>query len=140
LDKLGEGTYGQVYRAKYVNSNEYVAAKIIRLQSDDISNEFENELNILMKISKQQENLPDFIGIFGDCDTFHVPRIWFVMELCSLGPITRLLKQIEKKYQLNKTEKEKLIAYSLKSTLKALKYLHQSGIMHRGKSYLILLK
>ncbi len=137
MDKLGEGTYGQVYRAKYVNSNEYVAAKIIRLQSDDISNEFENELNILMKISKQQENLPDFTGIFGDYDTFHVPRIWFVMELCSLGSITRLLKQIEKKYQLNKTDKEKLIAYSLKSTLKALKYLHQSGIMHRGKSYRI---
>jgi serine/threonine protein kinase len=62
------------------------------------------------------------------------------MELCSLGPMTRLLKQIEKKSQLNKSEKEKLIAYSLKSTLKALKYLHQSGIMHRGKSYLILLK
>jgi len=81
--------------------------------------------------------LPDFIGIYGDFDTFNVPRIWFVMELCALGPITRLLKQIEKKSQLNKSEKEKLIAYSLKSTLKALKYLHESGIMHRGKSYLI---
>jgi hypothetical protein len=50
------------------------------------------------------------------------------MELCSLGPITRLLKQIEKKTQLDNYEKEKLMAYSLQSTLKALKYLHQSGI------------
>jgi serine/threonine protein kinase len=57
------------------------------------------------------------------------------MELCHLGPITRLLKQIEKKIQLIKPEKEKLIAYSLKSTLDALKYLHQSGIMHRGKLF-----
>ncbi|CAF2903081.1 unnamed protein product [Rotaria sp. Silwood2] len=131
LDKLGEGTYGQVFRAKYHNVDEYVAAKIIRLKSDDISNEFENELNILQKISKQQENLPDFIGLYGDSNEFRVPRIWFIMELCHLGPITHLLKQIQKGNQLSRYEKEKLIAYALQSTLKALKYLHQSGIMHR---------
>ncbi|CAF4715499.1 unnamed protein product [Rotaria sp. Silwood1] len=131
LDKLGEGTYGQVFRAKYHNSDEYVAVKIIRVKSEDISNELESELNILKKISKKQENLPDFIGLYGDYNEFKVPRIWFVMELCHLGPITQLLKQIQKESQLNKCEKEKLIAYALKSTLKALKYLHESGIMHR---------
>lgn len=133
LEKLGEGTYGQVYRAKHLNSNEVVAAKIIRMPSDEMSNEFENELNILKKISKKQENLPDFIGIFGDFDSFNVPRIWFVMELCSRGPVGRLLKQIEDKNPLKKSEKEQLIAYALKSTLNALKHLHQSGIMHRGE-------
>lgn len=61
------------------------------------------------------------------------------MELCSLGPITRLLKQIKKNNQLNKSEKEKLVSYPLKSTLKALKYLHEFGIMHRGKSNFIRL-
>jgi serine/threonine protein kinase len=86
----------------------------------------------LKKISKQQENLPDFIGVYGDIDEFRVPRIWFVMELCSLGPITRLLKRIEEKTEFKETEKEKLIAYSIRNTLRALKYLHQSGIMHRG--------
>jgi len=135
LDKLGEGTYGLVYRAKYQKSDEYVAAKIIRLQTEEASIEYQNEFNILKQISKQDENLPDFIGIFGDYDALNSPRIWFVMELCSLGPITRLLKQIENKTQLDNYEKEKLMAYSLQSTLKALKYLHQSGIMHRGKSY-----
>ncbi len=59
------------------------------------------------------------------------------MELCHLGPITRLLKEIEKKTQLNQSDKEKLIAYSLKGTLMALKYLHESGIMHRGKLCLL---
>ncbi|CAF4399012.1 unnamed protein product, partial [Adineta steineri] len=107
------------------------AAKIIRIENDEVSSELENELNILKKISKQDENLPDFIGIFGDYDSSKSARIWFIMELCHLGPITRLIKQIEKKTQLNKSDKEKLIAYSLQSTLKALKYLHQSGIMHR---------
>ena len=131
---MGEGTYGQVYRVKEINSEKFAAAKIIRLESEEISNDFEKELHILKKISEQQENLPDFLGIFGDCDTFNARRIWFVMELCSLGPITRLLKQIDRKNAFSKPEKEKLIAYAMKNTLKALKYLHQSGIMHRGKS------
>ena len=120
-----------------MNSNELIAAKIVRLQSDDISNELEKELNILKTISHQQENLPGFIGIYGDSDSFNVPRIWFVMELCSLGPITRLLNKIEKKNLLNKIDKEKIIAYALKGTLNGLKYLHQSGIMHRGESVFI---
>jgi len=133
LDKLGEGTYGQVYRAKYINSNATVAVKIVRIQNDDTSSDFENELNILKNISKQQENLPNFIGIYGDCDSFKVPRIWLIMEICSLGPVGRLLKNIEKKTHITKLEKEKLIAFALQSTLKALKYLHESGIMHRGR-------
>lgn len=133
MDKLGEGSYGEVYRAKNLNTNEYTAAKIIHIRTSEIPNDFEIELDILKKISKQQENLPDFIGIYGDFNTFNSPRIWFIMELCSLGPITRLLKQIEKRNKLISSEKEKLIAYSLKCTLKGLKYLHQSGIMHRGK-------
>ncbi|CAF3966362.1 unnamed protein product [Rotaria magnacalcarata] len=131
LDKLGEGTYGKVYRAKYSDSGEYVAAKIIRIKNDDISNEFESELNILKKISKQHENLPDFIGLFGESNESNARNIWFVMELCHLGPINQLIKRIQKKNQLNTHETEKLIAYGLSSTLKALQYLHQNGIMHR---------
>ncbi|UJR36053.1 hypothetical protein I4U23_028790 [Adineta vaga] len=131
LEKLGEGTYGQVYRAKFVDSSECVAAKIIRVQNDDVSEEFENELHILKTTSKQAENLPDFFGIFGNSDAFHARHIWFVMELCSLGPISPLFKEIEKENQLKNSEKEKLIAYALKSTLQALNYLHESGIMHR---------
>ena len=132
FEKLGEGSYGKVYRGKHKVSHEWVAAKIIRLQSDEISSEFENELNILKRISKQHESLPDFVGIYGDIDEFRVPRILFVMELCSLGPVTRLLKQIEGNIELKKSEKEKLIAYAIRNTLQALKYLHESGIMHRG--------
>lgn len=133
LDKLGEGTYGQVYRAKFKDSSECVAAKIIPMPMGQTSNEFESELNILKKISKQTENVPDFIGIFADSDTFHAPRVWFVMELCSRGPISRVLKEIEQKGALQIGEKEKLVAYALKGTLNALSYLHGAGVMHRGK-------
>ena len=35
LDKLGEGTYGVVYRARDKNTNEIFALKKIRLNSED---------------------------------------------------------------------------------------------------------
>lgn len=133
MEKLGEGTYGQVYRAKDIRTDEFTAAKIIRVTSDDLTTEFQHELNILKTISHQQENLPNFFGVFMDFDEVDVPRIWFVMELCHFGPITRLLKQMIKKQLINQIEQEKLIAYALQNTLKALSYLHRSGIMHRGE-------
>lgn len=133
FEKLGEGTYGQVYRAKDLQTEEYVAAKIIRVTSDDLLTDFDHELNILKTISQRHENLPNFFGVFTDCDELKVPRLWFMMELCHLGPITRLLKQWIKKNLINQMEQEKLIAYALQSSLKALSYLHQSGIMHRGE-------
>ena len=134
MEKLGEGTYGQVYRAKNIHTDNYAAAKIIRLTSTDLSNEFDHELNILRTVSQRQENLPNFFGIFSDHDEMNSPRIWFMMELCHFGPITRLLKQWIKQKLINHTEQEKLMAYALQSSLKALNYLHRSGIMHRGKA------
>lgn len=35
LDKLGEGTYGVVYRAKNMQTGEIVAIKKIRLEKED---------------------------------------------------------------------------------------------------------
>lgn len=92
-------------------------------------------MNILKAISQQHENLPNFIGLYGDTSEFNARSIWFVMELCHLGPINPLLKRIEKLHYFNEYEKEKLIAYALNSALKALKYIHQLGIMHRGKFF-----
>ena len=35
LEKLGEGTYGVVYKAKNLDTNEIVAIKKIRLEKED---------------------------------------------------------------------------------------------------------
>jgi serine/threonine protein kinase len=135
LEKLGEGSYGQVYRAKDIHNDTYVAVKIMRLSSNELLHEYENELNILTRLSEQQENLPNFFGIFADKDESHVARIWFVMELCYRGPLTHILKQLIQRNLLNKIEHEKIIAYAMQNILNALNYLHRSGIMHRGRQH-----
>lgn len=35
IDKVGEGTYGEVYRAKDIHKNEIVALKKIKLENED---------------------------------------------------------------------------------------------------------
>lgn len=35
IDKVGEGTYGEVYRAKDLHNNEIVALKKIKLENED---------------------------------------------------------------------------------------------------------
>lgn len=35
IDKIGEGTYGEVYRAKDMQNNEIVALKKIKLENED---------------------------------------------------------------------------------------------------------
>lgn len=132
MEKLGEGTYGQVYRTKDRLSNEQFAAKIIRLPTDELLTELSKEFNVLKNISAQQENLPKFYGAFTDHDVYLVPRLWFVMELCQIGPMSRLLRKFVENELLNVEQHEKLIAYGMKSAVKALNYLHKSGIMHRG--------
>ena len=34
-EKLGEGAYGAVYKARQINTNEYVAIKTIKISDDD---------------------------------------------------------------------------------------------------------
>jgi myosin-3 len=51
-----------------------------------------------------------------------------VMELCSNGSVTDLVKNLKKE---KKKLDEKLIAHILKETLTAIQYLHRNHVMHR---------
>ncbi|XP_072270946.1 serine/threonine-protein kinase 4-like [Pyxicephalus adspersus] len=116
LEKLGEGSYGSVFKASHKETCQIVAIKQIPVESD------------LQEIIKE-------ISIMQQCDSTHVVKyygsyfkntdLWIVMEFCgggSVSDIIRLRKQ---------TLKEDEMATILQSTLKGLEYLHFMRKIHR---------
>lgn len=126
VDRIGEGTYGEVFTARNKISGEIAAAKVI----DSIHEKIEEvlpELDILSKYSTHS-NIAEFHGAFMNVDTKRHDQLWLVMELCRGGSVTNLVKSLRKK---GKYLEEDLIAYILYETLKGIEHLHRHNVMHR---------
>ncbi|KAM8945606.1 serine/threonine-protein kinase 4 [Pelodytes ibericus] len=116
LEKLGEGSYGSVFKARHKETSEIVAIKQIPVESD--LQEIIKEISIM-----QQCDSPHVVKYYGSY--FKNTDLWIVMEYCgggSVSDIIRLRKQ---------TLKEDEIATILQSTLKGLEYLHFMRKIHR---------
>lgn len=116
LEKLGEGSYGSVFKAIHKDTSEIVAIKQIPVESD--LQEIIKEISIM-----QQCDSPHVVKYYGSY--FKNTDLWIVMEYCgggSVSDIIRLRKQ---------TLKEEEIATILQSTLKGLEYLHFMRKIHR---------
>ncbi|XP_063281460.1 serine/threonine-protein kinase 4 [Pelobates fuscus] len=116
LEKLGEGSYGSVFKASHKETSEIVAIKQIPVESD--LQEIIKEISIM-----QQCDSPHVVKYYGSY--FKNTDLWIVMEYCgggSVSDIIRLRKQ---------TLKEDEIATILQSTLKGLEYLHFMRKIHR---------
>ncbi|XP_063815651.1 serine/threonine-protein kinase 4 [Pseudophryne corroboree] len=116
LEKLGEGSYGSVFKASHKETSQIVAIKQIPVESD--LQEIIKEISIM-----QQCDSPHVVKYYGSY--FKNTDLWIVMEYCgggSVSDIIRLRKQ---------TLKEDEIATILQSTLKGLEYLHFMRKIHR---------
>ena len=79
VESIGEGTYGEVYKAKNKTTGEVTAAKVI----DSIHEKIEDvlpELEILTKYSTHP-NIAGFHGAFINVDTKRHDQLWLVMEV-----------------------------------------------------------
>ena len=119
-EKIGEGKYASVYKAKHKASQRIVAIKI--LEKENISsNEFnmiKNEIDIL-KIC-QHPNIVKLYDVFEDIERIHI-----IMELIE-GP--DLFCYLEKKdFDINESEANKII----NKLSSAIYYLNVFGIVHR---------
>ncbi|XP_060877961.1 myosin-IIIb-like [Metopolophium dirhodum] len=137
IDELiGEGTYGEVFRAKDTTTGEFVAIKIL----EDITGneeEIEDEYLALRDLSLHP-NIPSFHGIYFVKGSKQLnDQLWFVMELCQGGSVTDLVHGLKAQ---GKQLTEDQIAYILHETLQALAFLHRNHCMHRDvKGHNILL-
>ncbi|XP_071392032.1 serine/threonine-protein kinase 4-like, partial [Centroberyx affinis] len=116
LEKLGEGSYGSVFKAHYKETGEIVAIKQVPVESD--LQEIIKEISIM-----QQCNSPHVVRYYGSY--FKNSDLWIVMEYCGAGSVSDIIRL------RNKTLTEEEIATIVQSTLKGLEYLHFMRKIHR---------
>ncbi|XP_044204985.1 serine/threonine-protein kinase 4-like [Thunnus albacares] len=116
LEKLGEGSYGCVFKAHYKETGEIVAIKQVPVESD--LQEIIKEISIM-----QQCNSPHVVRYYGSY--FKNSDLWIVMEYCGAGSVLDIIRI------RSKTLTEEEIAAIVQSTLKGLEYLHFMRKIHR---------
>ncbi|KAK7066363.1 hypothetical protein SK128_028439 [Halocaridina rubra] len=114
--KLGEGSYGSVYKALHKESGQVLAIKQVPIDTD------------LQEIIKE-------ISIMQQCDSQHVVKyygsyfkdsdLWIVMEYCGAGSVSDIMRLRKK------TLTEEEIATVVYDTLRGLEYLHLRRKIHR---------
>jgi calcium-dependent protein kinase len=116
ISNIGQGSYGNVYLACNVYTNEKVAIKKIYKTLDIITeSEIINEIDILKKL-----NHPDIVKIleFYKTETAY----YIISEYCSGG-------ELFEKAETHLSENQ--IAVIFKQILSGLSYLHSNNIVHR---------
>ena len=95
---------------------------------NEVIEEIEEEYLVLKELTNHP-NLPEFYGIYLNKQIQQDEyQVWFVLELCSNGSVTDLVKSLIK---VGLKLEETLIAYILYHTLSALEHLHSNYVMHR---------
>lgn len=135
--KLGEGSYGSVYKALHKESG-VVRIKAFSTKSNR-SNLYIPILQVVaIKLVPVESDLHEIIkeiSIMQQCDSPYVVRyygsyfkqcdLWICMEYCGAGSVSDIMRLRKK------TLSEEEIATILSDTLKGLEYLHLRRKIHR---------
>jgi len=116
VEKLGEGSYGSVWKAQHLKTGTVTAIKKVPVEND--LDEILNEIKIM-----KQCRSPYIISYYGSY--FKENELWIVMEYCGAGSVSDLMRITDKRMS------EDQIAVILKDALKGLIYLHSKRKIHR---------
>ncbi|XP_076305968.1 mitogen-activated protein kinase kinase kinase kinase 3-like isoform X5 [Tachypleus tridentatus] len=117
IQRIGSGTYGDVYKARRIPGGETAAVKIIKLEPGDDFSIIQQE--ILMMKDCRHSNIVAYFGSYLRRD-----KLWICMEFCGGGSLQDI-------YHITGPLTEMQIAYMCLETLNGLAYLHSMGKMHR---------
>ncbi|XP_071081193.1 mitogen-activated protein kinase kinase kinase kinase 5-like isoform X3 [Haliotis cracherodii] len=117
IQRVGSGTYGDVYKAKSLDTGSLAAMKVIKLEPGDDFAIIQQEI-IMMKDCKH----PNIVAYYGSY--IRREKLWIAMEYCGGGSMQDI-------YHVTGPLAEPQIAFICRETLKGLKYLHSRGKMHR---------
>jgi len=116
ISKLGEGSYGSVYKAVHKESKQVLAIKQVPVDTD--------LQDIIKEISIMQQCVsPYVVRYYGSY--FKNTDLWIVMEYCGAGSVSDIMRLRKK------TLTEEEIATVICDTLKGLEYLHLRKKIHR---------
>ncbi|EIM23724.1 kinase-like protein [Wallemia mellicola CBS 633.66] len=116
-ERVGKGSFGEVYKGYDKRTHAQVAIKIIDLESaEDEIEDIQEEIAILSQMDSQF--VTKYHGSY-----LKKTHLWIIMEFCAGGSCSELMKpgQI----------KEEFIAILLRELLRGLDYLHSEGKLHR---------
>ncbi|XP_015787635.1 serine/threonine-protein kinase 3-like [Tetranychus urticae] len=118
--KLGEGSYGSVFKALHKESGQILAIKQVPVESD--FGEIIKEISIM-----QQCDSPYVVKYYGSYFKSKTlgSDLWIVMEYCGGGSVSDIMRLRKK------TLSEEEIATILKDILLGLEYLHARRKIHR---------
>lgn len=127
LAKIGQGSYGSVYKALDKRSNTIVAVKLLECNEDSLE-DIRKEINFLDQFRSE--------FIVGLSQVHRKGKqIWIAMEYCAAGSLNDMMTVC------HTTLTESQIAVVMKMSLHGLDYLHGRNIIHRDvKAANILVK
>ncbi|XP_028293450.1 mitogen-activated protein kinase kinase kinase kinase 5 isoform X2 [Gouania willdenowi] len=117
IQRVGSGTYGDVYKARNIQTGELAAVKIIKLEPGDDFSIIQQE--IFMVKECMHHNIVAYFGSY-----LCREKLWICMEYCGGGSLQDI-------YHVTGPLSELQIAYMSRETLQGLGYLHSKGKMHR---------
>ncbi|KAI3658557.1 hypothetical protein MP638_002801, partial [Amoeboaphelidium occidentale] len=116
LDKLGEGSYGSVYKAIHKKSGTVVALKIVPIEND--LEDIIKEINVMNGCDS-----PYIVRYYGSY--FKNDNLWMFIEFCGAGSVADIMKVCKT------VMSEQEVAVIVRSALEGLKYMHERLKIHR---------
>ncbi|KAL2099041.1 hypothetical protein ACEWY4_005521 [Coilia grayii] len=117
IQRVGSGTYGDVYKARVIETGELAAVKIIKLEPGDDFSIIQQEIFMVKECT--HHNIVAYFGSYLSRE-----KLWICMEYCGGGSLQDI-------YNVTGPLSELQIAYVCRETLQGLGYLHSKGKMHR---------
>ncbi|XP_020844773.1 cyclin-dependent kinase 10 [Phascolarctos cinereus] len=121
LNRIGEGTYGIVYRARDTQTDEIVALKKVRMdkEKDGIPISSLREITLLLRLRH-----PNIVELKEVVVGNHLESIFLVMGYCEQD-LASLLENMQTPFS------EAQVKCIILQVLKGLQYLHKNFIIHR---------
>ncbi len=115
--RLGEGSYGSVFRAVHNKTQVVVALKVVDMEDEDL-NELIREVEIMKGLEARY--IVQYFGSYIRDD-----RLWIAMEYAGVGSVADIMKVRKQGME------ESHIANLLRQVLMGLDYLHEQRLIHR---------